>query len=496
MQNSDEVGSKSEPVRVIARRYELVREIELGRGSRRKLWLATDKETDTKVVVRVVDLEFEEGKAIERFEREGRALQSMEHPNIPDYVDAFHETGQDGSASLYLVRKAIGGTPLSAKIESGEILDEDDAREFLARMLRILDYLASLNPPVVHRDINPTNIIVRPDGAYALVNFAAAQMPAGGSTVGQTGFMPPEQLERGASPASDIYSLGATVWKSMTGTDPAELEPARLKSQFREHSEVSNAFLAVLERMLDPAVETRFQSASEVLEALDAPSTLQPSEASGAVENWREIEARLEELRMNPPTVPRSAVDVSRHQLTAIMGPFRPGAINWFIYLTLICAVIVPPLIWFPDWWFVGPPAALLLTFLFRRQLSPTSERLQITPDEIVVEKSWDLPLFGTKSRVQRIVNDLACLPQVYRLAEAYEAYHEGRGQRPGVGYEGLVFTSFDGQKATFGIALMNKHKIIDEAGRDDRGELDWLAEIVTEYVRYLRDETGEDENE
>lgn len=202
--------------------------------------------------------------------------------------------------------------------------------------------------------------------------------------------------------------------------------------------------------------------------------------------DWQRVEAQLEELRMNPPTVPISDVQISKDQMSVEIGPIRPGTVNWGIYLALVCGVVVPPLIWFPEWWFLGPPAAVLLTFLFRKMLSPLSETLRITADDIVVERSWKIPLLGKKTQLERVWTEEAAPPRVYRLADAVEAYEEGEGPRPGIGYEGLVFESMS-DKATFAISVMNQNKIISDAGREDKGELDWLQEITTIYIGYMR---------
>ncbi len=184
-----------------------------------------------------------------------------------------------------------------------------------------------------------------------------------------------------------------------------------------------------------------------------------------------------------------SDVQIQEDHLTASIGPIRPGLGNWLIFLTLVCAVVISPWVWFQDWWFVGPPAALLLTYLFRRSLSPVEETLRITADEILVERSRKIPIVGKDSVTERVWTDETRPPRVYRLSEAVEAYQEGNGPRPGIGYQGLIFESKVGDKATFGVAIMNQNKIVSDAGYQNNGELDWLKEIATLYIRYVRGE-------
>lgn len=494
MQNSSNL--KSQPAGPLIRgRYRAISR--LGQGAQGTLHLAEDIQTGAKVAVKELNLEFvEEWKAIELFEREGTALESLDHPSIPDYVDAFHEADEGGTEKFYLVQEYMEGTPLSQRIEAGELFDEEQAREFLIEMLKTLDYLASLNPPVVHRDIKPSNIIVRPDDTFSLVDFGAVQTlvaeTVGGSTVvGTTGFMPPEQLMGRATPASDIYGLGATVLKAMTGTDPADFEMVRMKLVFRDTLHASGAFATVLERMLEPDVGSRFQNAAEVVEALEDPSRLNSTnvtpEVAEDLELWQGVEPRLEELQRNPPTAPMSDVFVSRHELSISVGPLKPGTGNWFMYLIWMAAALFLPLLWSPILLIGGLVLAVGLTIAFRRNLSALTETLSVTADEITVTKTWDVPVFGRESETWRIDTDQAYLPHVYRLADQLEGGELKEDLR--VGYEGLVFRSLDGVGATFGTVLLTGNRFVRSAGHDDDGELDWIESLVSEYMRYVRSE-------
>src|SRR6185503_314055 len=95
-------------------------------------------------------------------------------------------------------------------------------------LLGVLDYLHSRVPPVLHRDIKPANLIVRPDGSIARVDFGAVRNvfrspdEDGSTVVGTHGYMPYEQYMGQASPASDLYALGATLLHLITGRGPSE----------------------------------------------------------------------------------------------------------------------------------------------------------------------------------------------------------------------------------------------------------------------------------
>ena len=161
-------------------------------------------------------------KDVELAEREARTLASLDHPHLPRYFAHFEEDG-----ALYLVMEKIEGESLASLQKSSRAMSVAEITRMLEDIGGALRYLHGRAPAVVHRDIKPGNIIRRPDGSFALVDFGAVRdrlRPAGGSTVvGTFGFMAPEQFQGRASSASDVYGLGATALTMLTGTAPEDL---------------------------------------------------------------------------------------------------------------------------------------------------------------------------------------------------------------------------------------------------------------------------------
>ncbi|MFU8802847.1 MAG: serine/threonine protein kinase [Bradymonadaceae bacterium] len=250
-------------------RYEIL-EI-LGRGGQGETFLARDTHDDRLVaVMRLSVFQAQNWKGIELFEREAEALSRLSHEAIPSYLDSFH-IEDDDEVHFYLVQRYIEGEDLLRQMKAGLRFDEDGAKAFLKEMLEILVYLHGFAPPIIHRDIKPSNIMRRPDGSLALIDFGAVQTviasTLGGSTiVGTTGFIAPEQFFGQALPASDLYSLGATMVQLLTHKHPSELEMEMMKLQFRNFINVSEELILLLERLLEPTVEDRFQSAREALD--------------------------------------------------------------------------------------------------------------------------------------------------------------------------------------------------------------------------------------
>ncbi len=205
----------------------------LGRKAGRRTWLAIDQQTQQQVVIKLLlfsaDFEWD---ALKLFEREAQTLQDLDHPAIPKYLDWF-ELESEGSAGFALVQTYIPALSLATIVQSGRTFSSPDLQNIAEQVLDILEYLHDRSPAVIHRDLKPSNILLddrtgNSPGKVSLVDFGAVQNLAasqGGTItiVGTYGYMPMEQFGDRAVPASDLYSLGATMLYLATGKDPADL---------------------------------------------------------------------------------------------------------------------------------------------------------------------------------------------------------------------------------------------------------------------------------
>ena len=268
---------------MIAGRYRVVKA--LGRGSFGHTYLAVDTAAgDREVALKQLHAEGERGwKAFELFEREAAALRSLRHHGIPEIFDHLRETA-DGVVIAYLVMEYVAGTTLEQRIEERAGLDPPALLRLTLGLLDILEYLHARVPPVLHRDIKPANVILRPDGAPALVDFGAVRTvfrtaEEGGSTVvGTYGYMPFEQYMGHASPASDLYALGATLLHLITGRGPSEFATGDGVVAVPADLPGGPVLREVMVRLLAPSASARYQSARAVRDALLAPA-VGPTEA-------------------------------------------------------------------------------------------------------------------------------------------------------------------------------------------------------------------------
>jgi serine/threonine protein kinase len=189
----------------------------------------------------------------------------------------YFQIDTDHDRDFYIVQQLVEGKSLAQAIADGWHGSEEDIKQIAEQVLDVLIYLHELKPPVIHRDIKPQNVILQPNRKIALVDFGAVQdtyrsTQVGGSTVvGTYGYMPPEQFRGKAVPATDLYALGATILFLLTGRSPVELPEIKLKLSFRDSVNISSHFADWLDKMIEPAIEDRFSSAKQSLNALQNP---------------------------------------------------------------------------------------------------------------------------------------------------------------------------------------------------------------------------------
>ncbi len=162
---------------------------------------------------------------VEGFEREANILATVSHPSIPTIYDYFTL----GTRS-YLVMEFIEGDNLEIKLQQRRApFNEEEVIAWAIALCDVLDYLHTHEPePIIFRDIKPANVMITRRNQIRLVDFGIAktfQTGSKGTMIGTEGYSPPEQYRGEASPAVDIYALGATLHHLLTNQDPRTEPP-------------------------------------------------------------------------------------------------------------------------------------------------------------------------------------------------------------------------------------------------------------------------------
>ena len=251
---------------VLAGRFRLGPRV--GRGAQAETHLARDEQDGGReVVVKRLVLRGA-WKSFELFEREARVLQGLRHPGVPRHLASFEEP----PGTFNLVMQRMPGDNLR-ELAARRRLSEVELRDILVRTLEILDHLHGRAPPVVHRDLKPSNLIRAPDGTIALVDFGgvleAARERGGSTVVGTFGYMAPEQLHGEATPATDLYALGATIVALAGGIEPEDVPRKGLRMDLARHLPAMDpALRGALEKMTEPDPSARPQRARDVIALL------------------------------------------------------------------------------------------------------------------------------------------------------------------------------------------------------------------------------------
>ena len=261
---------------VLQKRYEIIKV--LGVGGMGSVYLAQDLRF-TGVIRRCALKEMTSSTpdphirrlAVESFSREANLLVQLNHPGIPKIYDFFTE-----AVRSYLVMEYVEGEDLENVLENIEgMLKEELVLDWAIQVCDVLVYLHSQVPPIIFRDLKPSNIMLRKQNKIALIDFGIAKVfEAGqkGTMIGTEGYSPPEQYRGVADPRGDIYALGATLHQLLTKRDP------RLEPPFTFHEEparllnpaLSEETNAVIMKALEYEPEKRYPSAQALKDALTA----------------------------------------------------------------------------------------------------------------------------------------------------------------------------------------------------------------------------------
>jgi len=250
-------------------RYKVL--MELGAGGMSAVYLA--RADGVKVVLKESVLphdigEKQQQKARELFEREARMLLKLKHAQIARVLDRFVETERD-----YLVLEYIPGLTLSQLVKARGKQKEKDVLAWGRQLMEILVYLHGQEPPLLHRDLTPENVIVKEDKSIVLIDFGAANEFVGqatGTMIGKQCYIAPEQLRGKASQASDLYALGATMYFLLTADDPEPLSSSHTRAK---NGSVSQATDNLIAKLTAYEFEERPPSAAAALKLFDGATT-------------------------------------------------------------------------------------------------------------------------------------------------------------------------------------------------------------------------------
>lgn len=260
---------------IVGGRYKILAQI--GEGGMSTVYLALDsvlnKQWAAKEIKRVDD-PAQRDLIVNSLVTEANMIKRFDHPAIPRIVDIIDEDG-----ALFVIMDYVEGRTLEAVLESEGAQSEDDVVDWGLQLCDALEYLHQRKPPVIYRDMKPSNVMLKPNGLITIIDFGIAReyrdegavTAAVGDTVqlGTRGFAPPEQYGgSGQTDArTDVYALGATLYDLVTAKSPAE-PPYTIQPVRQLRPELSPGFERIIAKATQANPDDRFQDCAEMAYAL------------------------------------------------------------------------------------------------------------------------------------------------------------------------------------------------------------------------------------
>lgn len=225
------------------------------------------------------------------FRQEAMLLANLSHPAIAQVSD-FFSAGQFD----YLVMEYVPGRTLNEVVDQvpGRRLDERQVRQWAQELCDVLHHLHSQTPPLIFRDLKPSNIIIRPDGQLKLIDFGIVRYFKPGKqsdtqVVGTPGYAAPEQYGHGQTDArSDVYSMGVLLHELLTGHDPGST-PLNLPDPSLLNPAISPQVAAVIKQATQVNHLLRFANMGAFAQALGMPiggGSLGPTTPADPLTPW------------------------------------------------------------------------------------------------------------------------------------------------------------------------------------------------------------------
>lgn len=260
---------------VLDGKYEIWKEV--GRGGMSIVYLARDNRLNKQWAVKEIKNDGSKSTTtlLKGLEREANILKNVDHPVLPRIVDIINQEG-----TIYVVMDFIEGTTISDRLKKEGAQPQELVIEWGLQLASALDYLHNMNPPVIYRDMKPSNVMIKPEGGVKLIDFGTAkeyiiENNADTTALGTRGYAAPEQFGdskgRGiykTDARTDIYNLGATLYHIVTGKNPSE-PPYEMRPIREWNPGLSSGLEKIILKCTQPNPNDRYQNCSELMYALE-----------------------------------------------------------------------------------------------------------------------------------------------------------------------------------------------------------------------------------
>ena len=269
------------PGDILENKYEIIEFI--GKGGMSKVWLARDTNKKLSRLWAVKEISkasevykktVDERKALHEIE----IMKNLDHPALPRIVDVI-----DSAASICVVMDYIQGMTLQDVIDTYGVQKEQVVVSWMLEVCDILTYLHGRKPPIIYRDIKPSNLMLNNDGHIKIIDFGIAREYKGGEDtmpLGSEGYASPEHFTARTDERSDIYTVGSTAYMLLTGKNQA-MSPYYIQPLRDIDPSLSQGLEKIILKATKKDPDERYQSASEMANALESYEKLDDAYIEG-----------------------------------------------------------------------------------------------------------------------------------------------------------------------------------------------------------------------
>ena len=264
-------------------KYEIWKEV--GRGGMSIVYLARDNRLNKQWAVKEIKNDGSKSAQtlLKGLEREANILKNVDHAVLPRIVDIINQEG-----TIYVVMDFIEGETISDRLKKEGAQPQELVIEWGMQLASALDYLHNMNPPVIYRDMKPSNVMIKPEGGVKLIDFGTAkeyviENNADTTALGTRGYAAPEQFGdaqgRGiynTDARTDIYNLGATLYHIVTGMNPCE-PPYEIKPIRTWNPNLSTGLEKIITKCTQADPNDRYQNCAELMYDLEHYTELDDS---------------------------------------------------------------------------------------------------------------------------------------------------------------------------------------------------------------------------
>ena len=294
---------------VLDGKYEILAEV--GRGGMSIVYLARDKRLNKQWAVKEIKNDGKKSAKtlLKGLEREANILKNVDHPVLPRIVDIINQDG-----TIYVVMDYIEGDTIQDRLKKEGAQPQELVVEWGLQLASALNYLHNMNPPIIYRDMKPSNVMIKPEGGVKLIDFGTAkeyeiENNADTTALGTRGYAAPEQFGFGQSDKrTDIYALGVLINVCLTGQLP------------KDKLCTSHGFREIVKKCTNIEPQNRYNDVGELMNDIMVVLGMRQQSGNQYKKSFLDSQLNIAGIKPNSRFLPGFRTLIWWKMITAVLG--------------------------------------------------------------------------------------------------------------------------------------------------------------------------------